>query len=189
MTSSIPHRRVSLLVALLAALLAAAMLSASPASAARACQSASASPASASKRSVVRATLCLLNNERSKRGLRRLRLSKRLSRAASRHARDMARRKYFSHQSFSGADFVQRIRRTGYLHSARSWSVGENIAWGTESSATPSSIMKAWMNSPGHKANIVSRSFTEIGIGVASRAPVWTRGSGGTYATDFGKRR
>lgn len=172
------------------AVVAAATL-ASPASAlgAQACESASATPAQASKRAVVKATLCVLNAERVQRGLRPLRLNQRLSKAARRHAYDMARRKYFSHFTPDGGTFVDRIERTGYLRGARRWAVGENLAWATLNRAAPRGVTRMWMHSPGHRANILSSAFREIGIGIASGAPVHGAGrSAATYATDFGAR-
>jgi uncharacterized protein YkwD len=155
---------------------------------ARACQSASATPASVSKRTTVRATLCVLNAQRARLGVRPLRLDGRLSQAARRHARDMARRNYFSHDSLGGASFVDRIRRAGYLRRARRWTVGENLAWGIGRRSSPRSILAGWMNSPGHRANILNGSFHEIGIGVAYGAPIRGGRRGATYATDFGAR-
>jgi len=156
------------------------------ASAAGACSAANASAAKASKRALVRATLCVLNTERARHRLRPLRLNRKLSRAARRLSRAMALRKFFSHTSLGGASFVDRIRSTGYLSGARSWSVGENIAYGSGSRSTPRSIGSAWMNSPPHRANILSSSYRSIGIGVAAGTPVGRRG--GTYTTDFGRR-
>jgi uncharacterized protein YkwD len=156
------------------------------ASAAGACSSANATAAKASKRALVRATLCVLNAERARHRLRPLRLNHKLSTAAQRHSRAMARKRFFSHTSPGGASFVDRIRSTGYLSGARSWTVGENIAYGSGSRSTPRSIGSAWMNSPPHRANILSSSFRSIGIGVASGTPVG--GGGGTYTTDFGRR-
>jgi uncharacterized protein YkwD len=178
---SVPScRRLALLLALGSALGA-------PGSAAAAgpvaCQSAEARPAQVSERVVVRSTLCLLNAERRQHGLRALRLNERLSRAARRHSQDMARNHYFDHTSRSGASFVDRIRRTGYLTGARRWKVAENIAWGTEWLASPRAIMKAWMDSPGHRANILDASYREIGIGVAAQS-----GPRALYTTDFGAR-
>jgi uncharacterized protein YkwD len=180
-----PHPR------LLAALVAAcAVVLAAPATAlgAQACESANATPAKAAARKMVRATLCTLNAQRERHGLRPLTLNKRLSRAARLHAQDMVRRDYFSHDSLGGGSFVDRIRRTGYLRGAGSWTVGENLAWGTGGSSAPRAITEMWMNSPGHRANILSASFREVGIGLAIGAP----GAGGspaaTYATDFGAR-
>ena len=92
------------------------------------------------------ATLCLLNNERERRGLRALKLNDKLSVAARRHAEAMARRNFFAH-----GDFVGRIRAARYLSGARSWTVGENIAWGSWDYATPASIHQGWMKSPPHR--------------------------------------
>jgi uncharacterized protein YkwD len=174
-------------LAALAAALVLLLVAAPSASAAGACSAAHASPSGkASKRALVRATLCVLNAHRTRNNLRPLRLNRRLSRAARRHSRAMARRNFFSHDSLGGASFVDRIRRAGYLRGARSWSVGENIAYGTGGRSTPVSISRAWMNSPGHRANILSRSFSAIGIGIARGTP--GGGGGGTYTTDFGRR-
>jgi uncharacterized protein YkwD len=161
-----------------------------PASAeAHGCVAAHATTAHATKRQIVRATLCQLNHTRHRHGLHQLRLNKRLSRAARRHARDMARRNYFSHDTLGGGSFLDRIRRTGYLRNAHSWIVGENLAWGSRGYSRPQVIMRMWMNSPGHRANILNASFREIGIGVAYDAPVPHGGRpAGTYATDFGAK-
>jgi uncharacterized protein YkwD len=148
-----------------------------------ACESAEARPAQVSERVVVRSTLCLLNAERRRHGLRALRLNERLTRAARGHSRDMARHGYFDHTSRSGSSFVDRIRRSGYLTGARRWKVAENIAWGTDWLASPRAITKAWMDSPGHRANILDGSYREIGIGVATRS-----GPRAIYTTDFGSR-
>jgi uncharacterized protein YkwD len=185
-----PRRRLHLrFTAILAVSCALVLAGAAPAWAERTCAAASATPATAAKRTIVRATLCLLNAERARYGLRSLKLNKRLSRAAGQHARDMARRNYFSHDSLGGRSFLDRIRLAGYLRGARRWSVGENLAWGTHGRSAPGAIAAMWMNSPGHRANILSASFSEIGIGVVYDSP--TRGGGGpaaTYATEFGSR-
>lgn len=170
------------LVAVLAMLLATA-----PAASAARCTGAKASASQVSKKKLVRATLCVLNAERRKRGLRPLRLDKRLSRAARMHSRAMARNSFFSHDSQNGSTFVERIRRSGYLRGARSWTVGENIAWGSGSRSAVGSIARAWINSPGHRANILSRSYRHIGIGISYGTPSGG-GDGATYTTDFGAR-
>ena len=173
----------------LASSLAAALLLAlaSAAGASGNCAGASATAKEASKRQLARSTLCLLNVERRKRGLGRLRLSKRLSRAALRHTRDMVRADYFSHTSRSGASFVDRIRRAGYLRGARSWMVGENLAWGTGSRSSPSETVAAWMHSPGHRHNILTGRYVHIGIGIVQGAPASVGGmAAATYTTDFG---
>lgn len=137
------------------------------------------------------ATLCLLNTERARRGLGRLRSNSRLRTAALRHSSHMASAKFFDHTSPAGTSMTDRIRRAGYLRGSGGWSIGENIAWGTGSLATPRAIVRAWMRSPGHRANVLTPGFREIGIGVASGAPVRIGASAGgaTYTTDFGTRR
>jgi uncharacterized protein YkwD len=178
--------RISRVFAVLAAVAALLALVAPSASAARGCAAAGASVDKASKRALVRATLCVLNAQRVRNNLRPLRLNRQLSTAARRHSRAMAKKRFFSHTSLSGASFVDRIRSSGYLNGARSWSVGENIAYGTGSRSTPRSIGSAWMNSAGHRANILSGSFRAIGIGIVLGTPLG--GGGATYTTDFGRR-
>jgi uncharacterized protein YkwD len=178
-------RRFSIPCALAA--LAVSLAAAPSAMAVQACPAASATPASVARRVIVRATLCTLNAERARHGLPKLRLNKRLSKAARRHARDMVRRDYFAHDSLGGGSFVDRIRRTGYMRNASRWSVGENLAWGTHDRSAPRAITTMWMNSPGHRANILSASFREVGIGLAIGAPN-ANGPAATYATDFGSR-
>jgi uncharacterized protein YkwD len=178
--------RLSSPVVALATALTLCLVAAPAAAAAGACDGGNASTTTASKRVLVRATLCVLNVKRARHNLRPLRLNRRLSVAARRHSRAMAERHFFSHTSLNGASFVDRIRDTGYLSGARSWSVGENIAYGSGSRSTPRSIGSAWMNSPGHRANILSSTFRSIGIGIASGTPVG--GGGATYTTDFGRR-
>jgi uncharacterized protein YkwD len=179
--------RSRLLVSLATAFLL-AMAGSPSALAAQACPSASATPAQAGKRAIVRATLCTINAERGSHGLGPLRLNARLSRAAAAHAGDMERRNYFSHDSLGGGSFVDRIRSTGYLSGARRWTVGENLAWGSGGRSTPLTITETWMKSPGHRANILSSTFREVGIGVAHGAPVSSSAPAATYATDFGAR-
>ncbi|MBK5117578.1 MAG: hypothetical protein JJE23_11745, partial [Thermoleophilia bacterium] len=68
-----------------------------------------------------------------------------------------------------------------------SWGLGENIAYGFGSQSSPKLIVKAWMKSSGHRANILNRSFEHIGIGIKPGVP--TSGShGATYTTTFGYR-
>ncbi len=174
-------------ILLLSALLVCVFALAVPAGAAAdSCANASASPSSVTSKTAMRTTACLLNQERAKRGLRKVKFNGRLSKAAARHARDMVRRHYFSHYSPSGSSFIHRIKRAGYLKRVRSWSAGENIAWGSGGRATPGAIVRAWMNSPGHKANILNRRFREIGLGIVRSAP---NGGGATYVNTFGYRR
>jgi uncharacterized protein YkwD len=158
---------------------------AAPASAASPCAGGNRQPAHTSGAVLSATTLCLLNAARSAHGLRPLRLDARLSRASRSHSLDMAANRYFAHESRNGARFSARIASTGWMSGRRSWSVGENLAWGSGTQATPRSIVSAWMHSAGHRANILNGGFHVIGIGIARQAPV-AASSGATYTTDFG---
>jgi uncharacterized protein YkwD len=143
-------------------------------------------PAGASLRGARVATLCLLNAQRRRHHERSLRFNRKLARAAVRHARDMVVRRYFSHDAPSGQTFVQRIMSTHYVPRSASWFLGENLAWGSQELSTPRQIVRAWMASPGHRRNILSRGFREIGIAVVSGAPAADVTRAATYATEFG---
>jgi uncharacterized protein YkwD len=148
----------------------------------------SALPRQAPIRHLARATICLINRRRDARGLRRLRLNDRLSKAAVWHSHDMVHRHYFAHVSRNGSDVVARLRKTRYIQSRFSWLVGENLAWGSGSSGAPLKIVAAWMNSPAHRRNMLNPRYREIGIGVLVGAPQRTDLPAATYTTTFGFR-
>ena len=152
-----------------------------------ACPAAAANPSQGNLRSLRRTTLCLLNRERGNHGLPRLRGNRKLTRSATRYSRNMVRRKFFSHVSPGGSSPTDRIKSAGYLRGARSWAIAENLAWGGGSYATPLRTVRSWMDSPGHRVNILSRNYREIGIGIALGAPA-RAGDAATYTTHFGRR-
>jgi uncharacterized protein YkwD len=174
--------RLALLPALLVAVLA-GLLGASSAHAAQ-CAGADADPDQLTLSQTRAATVCLLNAERAHHGLRPLRHSSGLALAGQRHARDMVARRYFSHDSLSGRRFDQRIARTGYARGGAL--LGENLAYGGGRLATPREVVRSWMNSPGHRANVLKPAFREVGIGMVRALPV--AGDGATYAAEFGRR-
>lgn len=147
-------------------------------------------PTTANVAEVQHSTLCLLNEERKARGLRRLRANETLAQVATAYTRRMVRDGFFDHVAPGGSTMLGRVRATSYLRGTRSWALGENLAWGTGSLATPAKTMTAWMNSAGHRRNILDASFTEIGIGITLGAPVKVSASqtAATYATEFGAR-
>jgi uncharacterized protein YkwD len=102
----------------------------------------------------------------------------------------MVRARFFDHTSPGGSTMVSRIKATSYLRDAVRWTVGENLAWGTGAKATPRATVDAWMHSADHRANLLDRSFAEVGIGIAPGAPAELQAdeAGGTYVTDFGRR-
>ncbi len=132
------------------------------------------------------AVLCLVNAERTERGLPPLRISPRLRNAASRHSNDMVAQGFFDHNSPNGQDVVDRSRAAGYMRPHRSWMVAENIGWGTGTFATPRAMVRSWMESPGHRANILNEDMRDAGVGIAAQSP--TGEAGGTYTLVFGRR-
>jgi hypothetical protein len=92
---------------------------------------------------------------------------------------------FFGHESPDGGTLVQRLTDAGYLGDDDAWVVGENIGWGQASLATARSMVTAWMNSPGHRENLLSADYTQVGLGLALGTPTdqtW----GATYTPDFG---
>jgi uncharacterized protein YkwD len=134
-----------------------------------------------------RATVCLVNRERTQRGLKALTLNQILSSASLEHSTDMVRRDYFEHATPEGRSVGDRLRAAGYARGVRA-SAGENLAYGVGKKATPAAIVNAWMHSPGHRADILRPTFTEIGIGIALGAPTpaGDKTNSATYTTDFG---
>ncbi len=115
--------------------------------------------------------LTLVNQQRAKAGCPALTRDSRLATAARAHSADMAAHGYFDHTTPSGVSAAQRITNAGYRWS----SMGENIA---EGQRTPADVMAAWMNSAGHRANILNCGYRNIGVGLAydsHHTPFWTQ--------------
>ena len=148
-----------------------------------ACPGAEAVPTAANRLEIKKALRCLVNAYRTTQGLGTLAANQRLTRAAKLHSDDMVRRRYFAHESPSGADLMTRMRRVRY----RLQSAGENIAAGTDVLGTPMAAFLGWVDSPAHKENMLGAQFREVGVGVALGFP--TGGAGATYTMTFGTRR
>lgn len=118
-------------------------------------------PAVTAQKSVEEQVIALVNQERTKRGLPALKANWQLSRVARFKSEDMRDRNYFSHTSPTYGSPFNMMRAFGITYTA----AGENIAAGQTSAA---SVMQSWMNSPGHRQNILSPQFTQIGVGYAS---------------------
>jgi uncharacterized protein YkwD len=135
------------------------------------------------------AVLCLVNQKRAQNGELPLAEDARLDAAAESHNQDMIAAGYFEHVSPSGETPVDRARASGYLPTGPAgYVIGENLAWGTLSLATPQAIVAAWIASPGHLANILESQYRDTGIAIAAAVP---RGladgvAGATYAQEFG---
>ena len=137
------------------------------------------------------ALLASVNQVRRAHGLRALRPSARLTAAAAQHSREMAARGYFQHASFDGTAFWQRIQRFYGRGGYRTWSVGENLLWSSPD-VDAARAVQMWMNSPEHRANLLSRSWRDIGLSAVHVAPApgVYHGDPVTVVTaDFGVRR
>ncbi len=172
---------------LFAVLLVAALAPAGASAQQAACTSAHvAVVSSATVRQAQNATLCLLNRARAESKLPPLRLNERLSGAAGSHSREMVHHRYFAHESLDGTSPFARMMKTHYVpHAAHSWTLGENIGWGSLTLAQPIALVRMWMHSAPHRANILSRHFRDIGIGIVPGIPQHGP-RGATYTTDFG---
>ncbi|MDI2130033.1 CAP domain-containing protein [Yinghuangia seranimata] len=118
--------------------------------------------------------ITLTNAARAAHGLPPLAAEPRLTASAQAHSADMAARDYFEHDSLDGRKPADRIRAAGYAYSR----CAENIAAGQP---TPADVVDGWMNSPGHRANILTPELTQIGIGIAyggSYRIYWTQNFG-----------
>ena len=132
-----------------------------------------------------------VNTLRRSHGLVALRLSSKLSLAARRHSTDMVSRGYFSHTSADGSHFDRRIARYYPMGGRKYWSVGENLLWSSPD-VDAAGALQLWLNSPEHRANLLTQRWREIGLSAVhtASAPGTFGGREVTVVTaDFGVRR
>ena len=132
---------------------------------------------------------CLINDERASYGLQPVTPNSDLRQAALSHSNEMINQGYFEHTSPSGLTFMDRIESTGYMRGTRSWTVGENLVWGTGPLSTPQALVTAWMNSPLHRENLLRPTFREIGVAALAGTPVTSSDlTGVTVSSEYGYR-
>ena len=112
--------------------------------------------------------LDLVNQERAKAGLKPLQMDWELQRVARTKSKDMSAKNYFSHQSPTYGSPFDMMKQFGISYRT----AGENIAMGQR---TPQEVMNAWMNSSGHRANILKAEFTHLGVGYEANGNYWTQ--------------
>jgi uncharacterized protein YkwD len=122
--------------------------------------------------------LAAMNEARAAHGLAPFRLDPRLQRAARAHSGDMIRRQYFAH-----GPLVSRLARFG----VRGPRVGENLAWGVGSAGDPRAVVRSWLASPPHRANLLRRGFRRVGLGVLA-GPFAGQGRALVVTADFAGR-
>ena len=132
-----------------------------------------------------------INQLRASHHLAPLRISAGLSAAARQHSQQMAVDGYFAHESFDGSAFWKRVQRFYGQGRFGYWSVGENLLWSSPD-VDASGALQMWMNSPEHRANLLTPRWREIGL-----SAVHAVGASGVYhgldvtivTADFGIRR
>ncbi|WP_084246912.1 CAP domain-containing protein [Rummeliibacillus stabekisii] len=112
--------------------------------------------------------ITLTNAERAKEGLPALQADTKLMGSAKAKSKDMADKNYFDHTSPTYGSPFDQMKSLGITYK----SAGENIAKGQK---TPEEVVKAWMNSEGHRANIMNKNYTHIGVGYDEKGNVWTQ--------------
>ena len=168
--------------ALLVLVLAVALVVAAPAS--------TATQAAQRDTSLERSVVEAVNAVRAAHGLRPLTVSRGLRAAAYGHTNELVAAGLFQHESPDGTSFDRRIRRAYPPRGFSSWSVGENLVFGS-APFSADDIVKAWLDSPPHRRNLLNRSWREIGVGA-----VLAQNAGGDYGdepvvlvtADFGAR-
>lgn len=136
------------------------------------------------------ATLCLVNEIRLAHGLHRLRANHELGRVARSQVTSMISSDYFADVRPTGQTPLSLVAVTRYPAHAAEFSVGQNIAWGTEGFTTPAHIVAAWMASPPHREIILTSSYRNAGVAVLPTVPtiLASTGVGATYAIELGVR-
>jgi uncharacterized protein YkwD len=133
------------------------------------------------------ALACLHDQIRSQNGLGTLAENTALDAAAGEHTDDMIARGYFDHDTPDGGTFERRILSAGYARPGDGWSLGENLIWADGDLATPAALMNSWMNSEGHRENILNGTYRELGLAVRLGTPTGET-TGVTVSAEFGAR-
>jgi uncharacterized protein YkwD len=153
------------------------------------CPGAGATPTAGNLADINNTILCLVNAERRENGnLPPLSNNPQLQQAAEGMAARMVKEQFFSHETPDGKNVVDRVEPTGYIPDSGDWVVGENLAWGSGALSTPQAIVNGWMNSPGHKANILATDYKDIGLAAAMGSPSPSQSGGTTYVNNFGAK-
>jgi uncharacterized protein YkwD len=137
------------------------------------------------------AVLTQINAVRRQHGLAPLRVNPRLGAAADAHSRAMVAGGFFSHESSDGTAFWKRVARFYPQGSRRYWSVGENLLWSSPDVDAPGAV-RMWMNSPPHRANLLSARWREVGLSavhVGAGHGVFGSNPVTVLTADFGVRR
>ena len=150
-----------------------------------------ASPAADDSGDFDAAVVAQTNAIRSRQGLVPLKVSPRLRDAAERHSRNMGKSGFFAHESADGTAFWKRVQQFYPASGAGYWAVGENLIWSSPELSVEGA-MRGWMDSPGHRANILEKDWREIGcftVRLDSAPGVYGGRKVAITTCDFGVRR
>lgn len=125
-------------------------------------------PSTAATRQLERLVVIEVNSVRRTHKLPPLRTSVPLGAAAESHSRAMGRFGFFAHESRDGSSYLIRIRRFYGPRAAGTWAVGENLLWATNGGLSATQAVAVWMNSAGHRQNILAGHWREIGVSAVS---------------------
>jgi uncharacterized protein YkwD len=162
-----------------------------PATAGAACKNANLVPTNANRLVVESSLRCLVNAERTARGLKPLKAERHLRAAALTHARDMVVKGYFGHVDKAGRGATARVRLTGYFAGYSRFFNLENIGFGFGAGfGNPAGILNQWMHNLAHRLVVIDPRVREFGVGVAIGLPQPGGASrpGATWAMEEGVR-
>ncbi len=143
--------------------------------------------ATAARTVQLRAMACLVAYVRSRAGLPPLRLVHELDKAAGLKVDADVRCGEFSHTP-CGDSFLTVFSQSGYLRATSAYAVGENLAWAAGGARSPRAIMRLWLHSPPHLANLLSPTWRDFGLGFRARVQFEGSRNAIVWATEFGKR-
>jgi uncharacterized protein YkwD len=149
------------------------------------CAGADLVPATGNLAQVADATHCLLNEQRAAAGLAPTRQNPKLAQAGVGYSRRMVAERFFGHVAPDGEDLSTRLLRAGYIAASDEYTIGENLAWGQRELSTPRAIVAAWMQSPGHRANVLRPQYAEVGLGFVIGTPA-DPSQGATVTAEYG---
>jgi uncharacterized protein YkwD len=148
------------------------------------CKNANLLPSKRKAKVILKALLCVMNEQRKLAKLKPLKISKKLSKAALAHTRSMVAGKFFAHQGPKERSLGPRLKKARYRGAA-----GENIGAGGGPLGSPLQMVNGWMHSSLHRANLLSRKWKTVGIGFLPAFPIPTSSTPvATFTTDFGVR-
>jgi uncharacterized protein YkwD len=145
------------------------------------CKNAQMAPTRVGTKAILKALLCVMNEQRKLFKLKPLKSSKRLAKAALGHTRAMIVGGFFAHQGPSEPALIARLRKVKFVGAA-----GENLGAGAGVLGTPVAMVDGWMHSPLHRANLLEKRWRAVGIGFLAQYPIKTAAQPvATYTTEF----